>query len=216
MKLRILAVIIFACSLCGAQANTASKTLTWTVLPAPVAPLAIVSSSLPDGTVGTVYSASLVCSGGVPPYTWLISSGNLAAGLTLAATTGAITGTPTAQGSYSLTVVCTDNSSGSAAPPPPASTPIVIAAGTPDGVVGTAYSFNFVTGWDGNGVTGGTPPYTVQFVAGSGTLPTGLTLQASGLLAGTPITAGLYNFTIRVIDSLLQTATSDRGINVAP
>jgi hypothetical protein len=61
------------------------------------------------GTVGEPYSSSLVAAGGTPPYTFSISSGSLPPGLMLNATTGAITGTPTAAGSYPFVAEVTDS-----------------------------------------------------------------------------------------------------------
>ena len=61
--------------------------------------LAITSSSLPSGKVGTTYSATLAATGGIPPYSWSITSGTLPAGLSLNAASGAITGAPTAAAS---------------------------------------------------------------------------------------------------------------------
>lgn len=52
------------------------------------------------GQVGVPYSAALVASGGLPPYTYSIASGTLAPGLVLDSATGLITGTPTAGGDY--------------------------------------------------------------------------------------------------------------------
>ena len=46
-------------------------------------PLVIGTTSLPSGTVGTAYSATLTASGGTPPFTWTQVSGALAPGLTL-------------------------------------------------------------------------------------------------------------------------------------
>lgn len=71
--------------------------------------LAIATSALPSGTSGTAYSAGFTATGGTKAYTWSIS-GNLPAGLTLAATTGIISGTPTASGTFSLTATVRDNS----------------------------------------------------------------------------------------------------------
>jgi hypothetical protein len=61
----------------------------------------------------------------------------------------------------------------------------------PNGVVGVAYS-QAITG------SGGTAPYTYS-VAG-GTLPAGLTMPATGVLAGTPTTAVTSPVTIRGTD----------------
>ncbi|MGY0038790.1 Ig-like domain-containing protein [Pedobacter sp. NJ-S-72] len=51
-----------------------------------------------------------------------------------------------------------------------------------------------------NPATGGTPAYTYTLGTGS-TLPDGLTLSASGLISGTPTTAGNYTFSINATDS---------------
>ena len=58
--------------------------------------------ALPNGTLGTAYSTTLAAAGETPPYTWSISTGALPAGLTLNGSTGAITGTPQAAGSFQL------------------------------------------------------------------------------------------------------------------
>lgn len=47
--------------------------------------------------------------------------------------------------------------------------------------------------------TGGVSPYTFDVFAGA--LPLGLTMNASGLITGTPTTPGAYNVTLRVTDS---------------
>ena len=55
--------------------------------------LSIATSSLPNGTVGLPYGATLSTSGGAPTYTWSLSSGSLPAGLNLSSS-GIISGTP--------------------------------------------------------------------------------------------------------------------------
>ena len=54
------------------------------------AKLQISTTSLPTGTVGSSYSATLVATGGTTPYTWSLTSGTLPTGLQLNASTGAI------------------------------------------------------------------------------------------------------------------------------
>ena len=67
-------------------------------------PLAITTTSLPNGTKGDAYSATLAASGGTLPYTWSII-GSLPSGLSLNPSTGIITGIPTsAAGTFSFTV----------------------------------------------------------------------------------------------------------------
>jgi plastocyanin len=74
-----------------------------------VKPFAIATSSLPAGTVGTPYSATLAVHGGKAPITWSIASGSLPKGLSLAST-GKISGTPTAKGTSSFTLRAKDAS----------------------------------------------------------------------------------------------------------
>ena len=71
-------------------------------------PLAISTSSLADGAVGSAYSQTLSATGGTTPHTWAIASGALPAGLSLSAA-GVISGTPTAAGATSFSVSVTDS-----------------------------------------------------------------------------------------------------------
>jgi len=59
--------------------SPASKPVTITVIGAST--LKAVTPTLPTASVATAYSANLVASGGVPPYTWSITSGQLPSGL---------------------------------------------------------------------------------------------------------------------------------------
>jgi hypothetical protein len=75
---------------------------------------------------------------------------------------------------------------------PPACPIITIAPPTlPNGVVGTAYTQQLTA-------SGGTGPYTFSVV--SGTLPAGLALTPTGLLAGTPTAAGSSTVVIQATD----------------
>ena len=70
-------------------------------------PISITTSSLPAGTVGVTYAgATLAATGGSGSYTW--SATGLPGGLSINSSTGAISGTPTATFSGSVTVTATD------------------------------------------------------------------------------------------------------------
>jgi uncharacterized repeat protein (TIGR03803 family) len=63
-------------------------------------------------------------------------------------------------------------------------------------------------------VAGGIGPYT--FATSSGSLPSGLTLSASGVLSGTPTAEGTFNFTVTATDSTGTTATQSYLITISP
>ena len=87
---------------------TSGETSGSTSLTVQAAPLAITTASLPGGTLGAAYSATLAGSGGTPPYSWSLVSGSLPSGLTLDSSTGLISGTPTTIGTSSFTVQASD------------------------------------------------------------------------------------------------------------
>jgi len=178
------------------------------------APLTITSTTLPAGTAGTPYSATLAASGGVPPYTWSLNAGSLPPGLNLASN-GQISGTPTTAGTFTFNVRVTDSAVQVFAPVPgprsatttgnvsitiqPATPPLAITTDSvPAATAGVSYNFALAA-------TGGTPPYTWALAAGP--LPAGITLSPAGLLSGTPTQVGSFPFTARVSDSANRNAT---------
>ena len=160
--------------------------------------LTITTTSLPNGTVNVAYSATLAATGGAPPYNWTVTTGSLPGGLTLNSSTGVIGGTPTASGTTSFSVTVKDSVGNTLAQPLSitiAATPLTITTTSlPGGAVGVAYSQALA-------VSGGTPPYS-NWTVTSGSLPAGLSLNSSsGVIAGTPTTAGPSSFSVTVKDS---------------
>lgn len=78
--------------------------------PTTTTPLSISTATLAGGTVAVSYSQTLAAIGGKTPYTWSRSSGTLPGGLTISST-GVISGTPTATGTFNFTVMATDSAS---------------------------------------------------------------------------------------------------------
>jgi hypothetical protein len=89
----------------GTPQQTVQQALTIMI----TAGLTITSTSLPNGTVNSPYSATLQSAGGTGTITWSVSQGSLPAGLNLSSA-GAITGTPTTAGQASFTVSASDSS----------------------------------------------------------------------------------------------------------
>ncbi len=182
-------------------ALTASQTYTLLIAPPP---LSISAAALAGGVVGIAYAQTLAVSGGTPPYQWTIASGALPPGLTLAPTTGIISGTPTAAGTSPATIAVADASSPALTAERTVSivvspAPLVITTSTlANAVVGSPYSASLIA-------TGGTPPYRWSLAGGA--IPAGLALSAAGLLSGTPTLAGSSSFTVAATDASSRVAT---------
>lgn len=165
--------------------------------------------------MGAAYSMTLAASGGTAPRTWSLASGSalLPPGLTLNATTGSISGTPTSAVTRNITVRVTDSATPAATTTRSLSitisgAPTITTTTLPGGTVGVAYSTTLVA-------SGGTTPRTWSVFAGS--LPTGLTLNTiSGAITGTPTVAVASSFTIRVTDSAGATTNRNLSITVVP
>ena len=80
-----------------------------------IAPPTVVlpATTLAGGTLGAAYSDAIApASGGTAPYAYAVTAGALPGGLTLNASTGAITGTPSALGTFNFSITATDSSTG--------------------------------------------------------------------------------------------------------
>ncbi len=184
---------------------TATQAGTITIVAAPS-----LTGTLAAGEVTAPYNSKFTLAGGTGPNVWSISSGSLPAGLTINTSTGAITGTPTATGDFSVTVRVTDVNgkianrtqtiSVNAGP--------AVAFAPPNGEVGAAYTAQPTA-------SGGTGPYT--WILSAGTLPAGLSINAStGAITGTPTTAGASSVTVQAKDANNGTATQAATITIVP
>jgi Synergist-CTERM protein sorting domain-containing protein len=158
----------------------------------------ITTTTLPGGTVGATYSQTLAATG-TTPITWSINAGTLPAGLSLDASTGEISGTPTAEGTANFTVKAT-NSAGSntktftvtinAAPAVDDSSPlpphIVTPPGSdnnpvtnPDGSWTLSGGGTITIPGDAGGTTVNVPDGTIVAPDGSATIPSGGTARVT-------------------------------------
>ncbi len=96
-------------------------------------PVITSSSPLPQGMVGSFYSFTFQASGGTPPYSWTLTTGNYPNGVTFSPN-GQLSGTPQNANIWSFTMRVTDSASrsseksfswtvGGASPPPPQCNP---------------------------------------------------------------------------------------------
>jgi hypothetical protein len=184
---------------------SASNSTTITVNALPSVP----TTSLPGGTVGTVYSGSIAATGGTSPLSYSVSAGSLPAGLSLNSSTGAITGTPTGPASttpVSFTVKVTDSSAAAAQSATKALSITVSQAAA----ITSATKTSFVVSTNGtfNVTATGVPTPTLSE---SGALPSGVTFtdngNGTGTLSGTPAAGTANNYAI--------TFTANNGVGTA-
>ncbi len=162
----------------------------------------ISNGSASDASVGVPYALPLdrFLTGGVAPFTWTVANGStLPPGMAiLAGSAGGsniIGGTPTVAGTYTFNLSVADSSGQTLIFPVQGFnvSPLTISPGSiPNALRGVSYSLAL-------SASGGTPPYSFQFVQGS-LPPAGLSI-ASGALSGTPIYAGVFGIGITVTDS---------------
>lgn len=162
--------------------------------------VALAPSSLPAGALGVSYSQTVSASGGVTPYSYAVTAGALPAGLSFSTATGAISGSPTAAGTFNFTITATDSAGGAGPYTASQSYSLTIAAPTltlspstvTGGQVGVIYSQTF-------SASGGVGPYS--YAVSAGALPAGLGLSSSGVVSGTPTAPGSFNVTITATDA---------------
>ena len=197
----------------------------------------VVTDSLPSGTEEAAYSSTnLSATDGTPAYTWSVvgqSQGtngcagtnypiaSVNTGLCLS-TAGLISGPPVLDGSYTFIVSVTDAEARTATK----SLSITINPNDPKittefltyGKVSQAYPGTTMS------ATGGRSAYTwcvcqnalcTVCNTGAGRLPAGLTLNAGGVISGTPTTAGTYSFTVRATDSATPARTASKTLSIA-
>lgn len=149
---------------------------------------------LPGGIVGGAYSTQLAGAFDVPPTAWTVTAGTLPTGLTLHSDSGIIDGTPSAVQTQTFTVTATGPNGMTCSKAFTLSTALptcVITSDTilPDGAIGNAYSVQLTVAAQAN---------VTSWNVTAGTLPTGLSMDAAGLITGTPSAVQTKTFTVTV------------------
>ncbi len=169
------------------------------------------TSPLSSGTANNQYSTALAASGGILPYTWSQTAGQLPPGINLDGT-GLLSGTPTVAGIYSVTIQVLDSSS---IPFTDSKTfqisvsPTITTSSLPAGSVNQQYPATYLTA---AGLSSSSPTWSATG------LPTGLTVSTGGQLSGTPTVTGNFSPQFSVMDPTgpIGTAVIPLVINAAP
>ena len=176
-----------------ATATSGSLTASRSFTIVAVRPLAIVSDTmLPRAVIGTPYTRTLASEGGVGSVKWSVSGGTLPAGLALDETTGTLAGTPSTAGIQEFTVLATSDTLRASRKfrlSIVAAFAITSEPARRGAVMGAPYA-------DTVRATGGTGAFTWR--VSEGALPTGLALDAGGVITGTPTVSGTFKFTATV------------------
>lgn len=195
-----------------------SRNETITIADPPPPATLTVADTVGDATVNDSYAASVYATGGTGPYTYAVANGQLPNGVSLDASSGELTGTPTTTGTFAATITATDSSG----PTQTAADHVTIRVNSPaqlaistttlpNATSGTPYATQIQA-------TGGIDPDS--FALSNGALPNGLSLDPNtGIISGTPTNPVTADIAVSVTDSDPNghsTATANLQIIVDP
>jgi hypothetical protein len=199
--------ISFSVQAADQQKQTVSSSCSLRVNPKP----AISTTSIPDGSTGTPYSAPIAARGGTGKLQY---QGGLPYWLSIDAASGLLSGTPPSAGGASALVRVSDalgiadskaysfSIAAQSSSPSPA---LTSACPLPAATAGVSYSLTQTA-------AGGVPPYRF-FVSG---LPPGLAYSSSGGITGVALAGGTVQVVVEVIDAKGATATALCSLAIAP
>lgn len=153
----------------------ATSTVTFTIAPAVGTPV-ITSAATASGVTTSAFSYQVTATNTPTSF----AASGLPSGLTINPTTGAITGTPTANGNYPVTLTASNASGDSSAFTlriKVGTFSAITSAATATGTVGSSFSFQ---------LTASNSPLSFNV----STPPAGLSFTSAGLISGTPTAAG--------------------------
>ena len=170
------------------------------------------SPAIPNATLNVPYVFGLSVTGGTAPYTWSLSAGSLPGGFSIDSSSGVLSGTAATTGVYPFTVSVADAKFGVASQQyqltVQSNALTITTSSLPPATVGAAYTFGLQE-------ANGSPPWTWSVASGSP--PPGIQLASdSGMLAGTPTSAGSFAFTVQVTDGTTATARANFTLVVNP
>lgn len=172
-------------------------------------------SSLPAGTTGIAYSALLTATGGLAPYTWSLVSAtpNTGGWISLGASSGIISGTPTKAESESISVRVTDSVGNTTTKTFSMTIASNLAISTssplPGATTGTLYSTTIAA-------SGGSGAYTWSITSNTPNTGGWSSINAStGAISGTPGTAETESIVVKVTDAAGNTASKTFALVVA-
>jgi len=214
--------IVFSVQDANAVVANTTSTVSFTVGAASPAITATATTTAQSLTVGTAMASfsPLTPSGGAAPYAYSITTGTLPAGLSLDATTGAVTGTPTAASAAANVVFSVQDANAVVASTTSTVSFTVVAASPSISAIATTTAQSLTVGTAMASLSpltpsGGATPYLYSY---AGTLPAGLSFSTStGVVAGTPTapyaTANVV-FSVQDANAVVANTTSSVSFTV--
>lgn len=141
------------------------------------------------------YTANISANGTFTPFVFSLVGGSLPPGLSLTQVSSAaakLSGNPSSPGTFKFTVQATDSHGNFMRKAYTLNVISISTAAMPAATVGTPYSFDFTLS--------GILSAPAQWSIASGSLPSGISMNSSGHLSGTPSASGNSSFTVQVGD----------------
>ena len=176
--------------------------------------IAIITTTLPNALKEANYDQTIAVTGGLPPYAWTVSAGQLPEGLSLDSATGKITGDPswTPGMSAEFTIRVTD----AGIPALPAQKQFVIYVLDPMTITSTEIQ-GALQQADYNATLagfGGLAPFS--WSVSQGALPEGMTMNgSSGIISGKGALCGEFDFTMRLTDAGAIPLVMDKAFHLS-
>lgn len=192
-----------------ADSDGKSATAAYTLTVAATPPIAVSTTGVPTiATVGTAYNGTPTATGGIPPYTWALTT--KPSWMSVNSSTGAITGTPDAgNGPVDVTIQATGGIfSNTATVSLDVRPPITIDTGSLPltGTAGTNYTGT--VSWAGG-------RNSTVTVSGLPSTLTATTVGSTITIAGRPLTGGTYDLVFNGSDADGRTTTANATLVVA-
>ena len=202
----------FAITLTATNASGTGSTASTTIRIDPIVPPTITSLSTASGTVGATFGPYQILASQAPLTGFaVVAPSALPPGLSLNTTTGAITGTPTASGNFSTTLTASNKNG-------PGAGFVLSFSIAPNAVPVVTATIPTLAGTVGTPITPITVNATNPVITayGASGLPSGLSVNGSGQIVGTPGQSGVFTVQLTATNSFGTGNSGNLSMRIDP